>query len=275
MQEFVFSVTAHDGTTTFVLVRASDVNKANALVLATYGDAGMQITYRGDASAFGQDQLGNMDVLGGTTQPVQPAGGALKPSGNYEVQPRFPFQAYLEGVRKAGYNPEGAFGGYLQDRGSAIGANFWANTALKQGRGEDTNNLDFQLYSQANTGGANPYAVARDRFRDIAGGAKVGGTGITGDALRNVRSGINYGEGATDPGAGDYRGQFTNLAKSAAFGQYGGWGTTLLPSDQRLKEQFEQDLYANESAAATQGAAGSKRPGLSYVDFLRHQYGLR
>ena len=173
MNEYVFSVTDRDGTATFVRVSASDQNAANALVLAKYGSAGMQITYRGDASSFGQDQLGNMDVIGGGTLPVSPLGGNLKPSGNYEVQPRFPFAAYLQGVRNAGYNPEGAFGGYLQDRGDAIGSNFWANQSLAQGRGEDTGEQDFQLYSQANTGGANPYMVARDRFRDIAGGAKI------------------------------------------------------------------------------------------------------
>src|SRR3990167_6443346 len=169
-----------------------------------------------------------------TGQPVQGGTGG----GSTEVQELFPEEAYQAGLRGAGLNPEGAFGGILRNRYDDVFSNFWANKALAEGRGEDSTGMgDFQQYAGRNAGGqgGNIYNSARDYFRQIAGGGNLGALGTGNEAIRNVR--VRSEDDPEAPGSAEARGRLGTLARTAAFGQYGGGGSTPLPPPQKRQDE--------------------------------------
>ena len=248
--------------------------------------AGVPVIAAGSGGSFA-DQWSGSGLASDQTQPTsgyQPSSGytgSHNPFGQYtvgatpgstEVQELFPEEAYQAGLRGAGFNPEGAFGGFLRNRFDPTLANFWANKALTQGRGESTAGFDdFQQYAGSTAGGrgGNIYDSARDYFRQIAGGANVGGLGESNEALRNVR--VRGEDDPEAPGSAENRRRLATLARSAAFGQYGGWGSTLLPSDRSVQGEFDRRLYANTQA----GVNDPNRGGLDWAAYLKERFGLR
>ena len=199
---------------------------------------------------------------GGTGTGGAPPPGAT--NADPELQQSVREAAYRRGLQRAGYKSGGAFGGFLKARSEPAFANFWAENALKAGRGEAPIE-DYEGYVAGNVpSGSQPlYAGARQRFNQITGSRAPLASGLE-DILGNITSAnINQGE--------DLRGNLRNLAYAAARDQYGGWGANYLPSESRLNERFEDEYYANEAA----GQNDPGRRGLDYREFLRRMFNIR
>lgn len=240
---------------------APNRQRADAAIRDIYPN--VSASYAGQSG--GEEQLSGIAVLGDAGQ------DGVTPGPDAENQVEFQRAAYMQGLKNAGYSSTGALSGYLKNRFAPAAANFWANTQLAEGRGE-TPSPDFQAYSQANAGGgSNLYQAALDKFRQIAGGASIGAPGVlddpTNQAIRNVVAGP--GGNYNDSAASGIRGNVLELARAGARGQYSPWSTTILPSDARLREKFEEDLYANT------GSATGSTQGLNWAEFLKRSLGLR
>ena len=189
-------------------------------------------------------------------------GGTVVPE---DVQEDFLRQAGLAGLRKSGYNPEGAFGGYLKQRiPSAIGA-YTAENFLRGGRGEPVL-TDFEGYAQnLLPGGTSPVGLkAGDLFRQLETAPLAQENTRT--ALRGVTA-----ENEEIGGAQNIRSRIQALAQAAARQQFGAYAAKFLPSGDQLTDRFSRALYEREAAGATTPGT----PGVDYLAFLRKQFGLR
>ena len=209
-----------------------------------------------------------MNPPGASNPPAQtspPAGSAVDP----DVQETFKRSAYMKGLEQAGYNPKGAFGGYLQERFEPFLANFWAQDVLGQAQGrEPMNDLQGAVAGNVPRNAGGLRGESRNRFRDIAGAAPLGQFQ---DALRNVTSANMNQEGGASA-----RGNLQDLARSAAKGQYG-WLSSILPTDASLNRSFEDELYKNQGQPwqPSGGDPSAAQPGVDFAAFLKRMLGLR
>ena len=191
------------------------------------------------------------------------------------AQRTFEEQAYRRGVEGAGYDFDKVGGGDLRNRFDPIRNLFRFNATFDRGAGRDAPN-NFEAFSQANTGGgSNIYTQARNLFNRVAGGREK----MLGFEDRDLNKDIFRGVGRTwNPATREFtnddpeniRGHLMQLARTAAFDKYGGWGFGGAP-DESASDEFDRAAFAQRSAAER---GGPQAAGVDWTAILRRRFGL-
>ena len=202
--------------------------------------------------------------------PGSAAAGTGVGASNPESQLAYQEQAYRKGVEGAGYDYDKPFGRILENRFDPIRNIFRFNAAFDRGAGRDAPN-NFEAFSQANTGGGGDiYTQARNLFNRVAGG----GEKLISPEGREFGQDIFSGEGQAteDSDAGRARGHLQNLARTAMFSKYGGWGLQGAPNES-VEDEYNRQAFANRSAFERSGQKATQA-GVNWAEILRQRFGL-